>query len=109
MVSRSKSILSQKVEHLGEERGDIGGKFHHFVSAKRKCAGSHYSAPALIILFHSVSPTKLPSTSPENITRGYDQLLRFTLEAVCQKDHCKSTSRKAAQRILVKLTPHSLL
>ncbi len=43
--------------------------------------------------------------NPENKARSYAQLLLFTLYAGCtQKDHYKSTGRKAACRMLMVLT-----
>ena len=53
----------------------------------------------------SISPTKLYPTVPVRSTRSEAQLLRCTLFAVRQYDQCKFTGTKAAQRMLMKLTP----
>jgi len=55
-------------------------------------------------LVQSISLTKLHPTLAINTTSSYSKLLCFMLYVVHQKDQCKPTGRKAAPRILIKLT-----
>ncbi len=58
---------------------DTWGLFYQPCIAKRKSLGSHCFAPALIILSHSVTLTKLHPILPVYTTRNYAQLLNFFL------------------------------
>ena len=60
------------------------GQFHQPTGAKRKCAGCHSFAQAVILLRHSVSPTNLRLTLLVHRTRKSAQLLRCTLCAIRQ-------------------------
>ena len=68
----------------------------------KRPAENQYFAPAVSLWRHTVSPTKLRSTLSEHTTRSYNQLLRCE---VCQQVGCKTTGAKAAQKMMVKLTP----
>ena len=60
---------------------------------------------AVILLCHSVSPTKVLPTLPVNTTRWNSQLLCCTLCAICQQVQQKSIGAKAAHKMMVKLAP----